>query len=237
MCIAKQEPLGSVMADIKYEACMSAVESNCHDIPRTVGEYLVQRSMTNKVYREAYTTSKVQRSLREIQEWVIKRRIDHTHNSRYPKLAARVTMDVNRGTRGSQCRMLHDKTPCPGYATEWSVAFHADMMTGGALNISQERLEYLQKLKKVTVKYFADKYNILPNQEQLTRAVHKYLMYLGRMEAGDYLCVNQDHHEKVKSFDSEPLMREHWLLCHGIVVDEILVPWWYRIFSRNLVNL
>ena len=92
----EQQPLGSVMADIKYKACMSAVESNCHDIPRTVGEYLVQRSMTNKVYREAYTTSKVQRSLREIQEWVIKRRIDHTHNSRYPKLAARMTMDIGR---------------------------------------------------------------------------------------------------------------------------------------------
>ena len=120
--------------------------------------------------------------------------------------------------------MLPDKTPCPGYATEWSVAYHADMMTGGALNISQERLQYLQKLKKVTIKYFANKYNILADQLQFTRAIHRYQMYLGGMEAGDYLCVNQDHHEKVKSFDSEPLMREHWFECHGIEVDEILVP-------------
>ena len=96
--------------------------------------------------------------------------------------------------------MLPDKTPCPGYATEWSVAYHADMMTGGALNISQERLQYLQKLKKVTIKYFANKYNILADQQQFTRAIHRYQMYLGGMEEGDYLCVNQDHHEKVKSF-------------------------------------
>ena len=54
--------------------------------------------------------------------------------------------------------------------------------------------------------------------------MHRFQLHLGGMEAGDYLCVNQDHHEKVKSFDSEPLMREHWLLCHGIEVDEILVP-------------
>ena len=112
---------------------MSAVESNCHDVPRSVSEYLVQRSMTSKVHRKAYTTSTVQRTARAVQEWVIKRRIDHTHNSRYPKLAHRVTMDVNRGTRSTQCRMLPDKTPCPGYATEWSVAYHSDMMTGGAL--------------------------------------------------------------------------------------------------------
>ena len=133
-------------------------------------------------------------------------------------------MDVNRGTRSTECRMLPDKTPCPGYTTEWSVAYHGDMMNGGALNISQERLEYLQKLKKVTIKYFAHKYNILSDQEQFTRAVHRYQLHLGEMKAGDYLCINQDHHEKVKSFDSEPLMREHWLLCHGIKADEILLP-------------
>ena len=61
-------------------------------------------------------------------------------------MAQRVTMDVSRGTRMTQDRLLSDLTPCPGYATEWSVAIHADMMTGGALNISKEDAKYLHDL-------------------------------------------------------------------------------------------
>ena len=62
---------------------------------------------------------------RQIAQHHVKKKIESTHNSRYPKLAQRVTMDVNRGTRMTQCRLLSDLTPCPGYATEWSVAFHS----------------------------------------------------------------------------------------------------------------
>ena len=130
------EPLSSAMADIKVEACLSAMEANCHDIPRHVSGFLVQRSMTNKVYRETYTPSKVQKGLRKVMDWPIKRRIDMTHNSRFAKLSVKETMDGNRGTRSTESRMLPDKTPCPGYTTEWSVAYHGDMMNGGAQNIS-----------------------------------------------------------------------------------------------------
>ena len=118
-CISKhvlrdteQEPLSSIMADIKVEACLSAMEGNCHDITKNVGDYLVQRSGTNKVYRETYTPSKVQKALREVVTFVIKRRIDMTNNSRFPKLSIKETMDGNRGTRSTESRMLPDKTPC-----------------------------------------------------------------------------------------------------------------------------
>ena len=157
-------------------------------------------------------------------DWPIKRRIDMTHNSRFAKLSVKETMDGNRGTRSTESRMLPDKTPCPGYTTEWSVAYHGDMMNGGALNISQDDLDYLHKLKRVTIKYFAHKYNILSNPEQFTRAVHRYQLYLGDMKAGDYLCINLEKHDKVKSFDSEPIMREHWYVCYGIKADEIMLP-------------
>ena len=120
--------------------------------------------------------------------------------------------------------VLQDLTPCPGDATEWSVAFHADMMTGGALNISQENVQYLHDLKKVTCKFFANKFNILADQMEFTLAIHRYMLYLGSLVKGDFMCVNQTHHEKVKVFDTEPLMREHWKECHGIQVEEIIMP-------------
>ena len=76
----------------------------------------------------------------------------------------------------------------------------------------------------MTIKYYAQKYNVLSNPEQFTRAVHRYQLYLGDMKEGDYLCVNLEKHDKVQKFDSEPIMREHWYACHGIKADEILLP-------------
>ena len=99
---------------------MSASESHCHDVPITVSKFLVQRSQTSKVHREVYRASKPQSNVRSVQEWVVKKKIEFTHNSRFPKMAQRVTMDVSRGTRMTQCRLLPDLTPCPGYATDWS---------------------------------------------------------------------------------------------------------------------
>ena len=147
-----------------------------------------------------------------------------TNNSRFPKLSIKETMDGNRGTRSTESRMLPDKTPCPGYVTEWSVAFHGDMMRGGALNTTKEDLEYLLQLRRVTIKYYAHKYNVLSNAEMFTRAVHRYQLFLGDMKAGDYLCVNLEKHDKVKSFESDQTMRAHWEVCLGIKTDEILLP-------------
>ena len=79
-------------------------------------------------------------------------------------------------------------------------------------------------MRKVTIKFFANKFNILADQLEFTLAIHRYLLYLGSLVKGDFMCVNQEHHEKVKVFDTEPLMREHWKECHGIQVEEILMP-------------
>ena len=84
---------------------MSACESHCHDVPITV-----QRNQTSKVHREVYRASKAQSNVRSVQDWVVKKKIEFTHNSRYPKLAQRITMDVNRGTRMTQCRLLSELT-------------------------------------------------------------------------------------------------------------------------------
>ena len=70
-------------------------------------------------------------------------------------MAQRVTMDANRGIRMTQDRLLSDLTPCPGYAVGWTVAFHDDMMTGGALNISKEDAKYLLDLLVDKLQHFS----------------------------------------------------------------------------------
>ena len=103
------EPLTSAMADIKVEATHSAMEANTHDITRKVSGLLVQRDQTYSVYRETYTPSPVQESLREVVDYHIKRRVDLNHNSRYAKLSIKETMDRKRGVRATESRMLADK--------------------------------------------------------------------------------------------------------------------------------
>ena len=44
------------------------------------------------------------------------------------------------------------------------------------------------------------------------------------MEKSDWLCVNMDKHAKFEKFDSEELMRAHWLKCHSIELTEVFVP-------------
>ena len=218
------EPLSSVMADIKLEATHSAMEANTHDITRKVSGILVQRDLTYSVYRETYTPSPVQSQLREVVDYHVKRRVDMTHNSCYPKLSIKVTTDKGRGVRASESRMLADKTPCPGYLTEWSVAFHGNLLRGGTLSLSKDDMTYLQKLRRVTIKYYAHLYNVLSNGELFTRAVHSYYLYLGNMTEGEFLCVNLDKHDRVQQFSTEVSMREHWSTCHGIPTTEIMLP-------------
>ena len=98
---------------------------------------LVQKSQTSKVYREVYHVSKLQSALRACQSWTVKKKVEFNHNSRYPKIAQRLTMDAKRGIRMTQDRLLSDLIPNPGYVVEWTVAFHADMKMGGALLISK----------------------------------------------------------------------------------------------------
>ena len=104
------------------------------------------------------------------------------------------------------------------------MAFHADMKTGGALNISKEVAKYILDLKKTTCRFYAKHYNILADQKEYTLALYRYMLYLGAMVKGDFLCVNQLKHDKVKVFDTELLMRAHWKDCHQIQIEEIFLP-------------
>ena len=40
------------------------------------------------------------------------------------------------------------------------------------------------------------------------------------MEKGDYICVNQYVHSDYECFDTEVLMREHWLKCLKIPLSD-----------------
>ena len=61
------------------------------------------------------------------------------------------------------------------------------------------------------------------NQKEYTVAVYCYMLSLGVMGKGDFLCVNQDQHEEYKKFDIEVEMRSHWLECHKISLEEVFL--------------
>ena len=76
----------------------------------------------------------------------------------------------------------------------------------------------------MTIKYYAHMFNVLSNGEQFTRAVYRYQLFLGDMKEGDFLCVDLEKHDNVQQFTTEQIMREHWHTCHGIPVEEIMLP-------------
>ena len=42
------------------------------------------------------------------------------------------------------------------------------------------------------------------------------MLSLGTIDKGDYLCINSGY----ENFDTENLMREHWLTCHKISLTD-----------------
>ena len=42
---------------------------------------------------------------------------------------------------------------------------------------------------------------------------NEYMLTLDVMEKGDFICVNQKQHSSYECFDTEALMRAHWLTC------------------------
>ena len=115
-----EEPVNSIMSDIRYEASMTASESHCHDCAVPVSKFLTQRSQTYKVFREVYHVSEVQTALRECQTWTVKGRVEFNVNSRNPRVAKHLSMDPNRGVRGTENRYLNDGTPNPAFVVEWA---------------------------------------------------------------------------------------------------------------------
>ena len=105
-------------------------------------------------------------------------------------------MDPHRSIRSTEDRLLSDDTPNPAYVVEWAAGFQSDMKTGGSLLITKEVAKSIQALKKGYCKFYAKHFNILCNQQEYTVAVHRYMLSLGLMEKGDFLCINQDRHEQ-----------------------------------------
>ena len=50
-------------------------------------------------------------------------------------------------------------------------------------------------------------------------ALYRYMLYFLC-----FLCVNQLKHAKVKVFDTDLLMRAHWMDCHQIQIEDIFLP-------------
>ena len=61
-------------------------------------------------------------------------------------------------------------------------------------------------------------------QRDYTIAAHKYLLSLGPMEKGDWLCVNLNKHTKCEKFNTEELKMEHWQICHDIALTDVFDP-------------
>ena len=60
----------------------------------------------------------------------------------------------------------------------------------------------------------------MSNQKDYTTAVYQYMLSLGVMSKGDFVCVNQELHSDYLSFDTELEMRAHWEQCHEIALSE-----------------
>ena len=68
-------------------------------------------------------------------------------------------------------------------------------------------LREFKGFKKGYFKFYCKHYNILSNQKNYTVAVYCYMLSLGDMGKGDFICVNQEQHGEYKSFDTEGEMR------------------------------
>ena len=129
-------------------------------------------------------------------------------------------MDPHRGVRGTISRYLNDGSPNPVYVVEWPAGLQTDFMTGGALSVTKEVLKQVEGLKKGYLKYYCKFSNILASQKDYTVAAYQYMLSLGVMAKGDFICVNHEVHSDYQGFDTELEMRAHWEKCHKIALTE-----------------
>ena len=128
--------------------------------------------------------------LRQSQTWLVKPRLEFNVSSRNPRQAQNLSMDPHRGVRGTNNRYINDGTPNPAYVVEWAAGLKTDKMTGGSLSVSKEVLKQVGGLKKGYLKFYCKYSNILASQKDFTTAVYQYILYLGIMAKGDFICVN-----------------------------------------------
>ena len=81
------EPMLSVVTDVRYEATMIASQNHCHRCKVQVSRALMQSSHTYDTFTEAYHVSDLQKVVRQTQVWNLKSRIEFTINSRNPRLS------------------------------------------------------------------------------------------------------------------------------------------------------
>ena len=102
-------------------------------------------------------------------------------------------MEATRGIRGADSRSLRGRTPNPAYVVEWEGALQVDLISGGVLNVKKEVLKTVPGLKKSYLKFYCTFANLLASQRDYMIAVYKYkyMLTLGVMEKGDFICVNR----------------------------------------------
>ena len=81
------EPMLSIVTDVRYEATMTATQNHYHRSSVPVARTLMQRSRTYDTFTEAYLTSKKQDEIRCAQSWNLKSSMEFTMNSRNPRLS------------------------------------------------------------------------------------------------------------------------------------------------------
>ena len=91
------EPVLSVMTDLRYEATMTAAQSHCHSCTVPVSKVLTQRSQTYDIFTESYHVSELQKVCRQTQTWPVKPRIEFNVSSRDPRLTQNLSMEATRG--------------------------------------------------------------------------------------------------------------------------------------------
>ena len=60
----------------------------------------------------------------------------------------------------------------------------------------------------------------MASQKDFTIAAYQYMLSLGVMAKGEFICVNQEVHRDYQRFDTELEVRAHWEKCHKIALTE-----------------
>ena len=93
------EPLLSIVTDVRLEATLTAAQNHCHRASVPVTKNLVQRSRTYDTFTESYLSSERQEELRRVQAWNIKARLEFTMYSKHLRPSDNLSMEPTRWSR------------------------------------------------------------------------------------------------------------------------------------------
>ena len=112
--------------------------------------------------------------------------------------------------------------PLPTYMVEWMCA---DILSGGKLRVQENDKVLVKGLRKQFLRHYARNAKALAVQRDYCISAHAYMLSLGDMEKGDWLCINVENPAELKDFPTEIEMRTHWKKCHGIEMHEEVKPY------------